>query len=54
MDSLYDINKSMLDHLNQYKGRIESYKSYLEMWIHEIKIPLSNVLLHIHNQKGVV
>lgn len=52
VDSLYDINKSMLDHLNQYKGRIESYKSYLEMWIHEIKIPLSNVLLHIHNQKG--
>ncbi len=51
VDSLYDINKSMLDHLNQYKGRIESYKNYLEMWIHEIKIPLSNVLLHIHNQK---
>lgn len=52
VDSLYDINKSMLEYLNSYKKRLESYKGYLEMWIHEIKIPLSNILLHVHNQKG--
>lgn len=51
IDSLYEIDKSMLDFLNQYKQHIDSYKSYLEMWIHEIKIPLSNIILHLHNQK---
>jgi len=51
VDSIYEIDKSMLESLNQYKSHIDSYKSYLEMWIHEIKIPLSNILLHIHNQE---
>lgn len=51
IDSLYEIDKSMLDFLNQYKSNIDSYKNYLEMWIHEIKIPLSNIVLHLHNQK---
>jgi len=51
VDSIYEIDKSMIEALVQYKGYIDSYKNYLEMWIHEIKIPLSNILLHIHNQK---
>lgn len=54
VDSLYEINKSMIENLNQYKHHIEDYKNYLEMWIHEIKIPLSNIILHLHNQKSEV
>lgn len=52
VDNLYEINKSMIEKLNQYKSHIDSYKNYLEMWIHEIKIPLSNIVLHLHNQKN--
>ena len=48
-DSLYDIDKSMAETVNQYKISIDDFKDYIEMWIHEIKIPISNLTLIMHN-----
>ena len=50
-DSIYAIDKSMNDKINNYKYSIENLKDYIEMWIHEVKIPLSNLLLIYHNNK---
>lgn len=38
---LQEINKSMLEHVNEYRQREEDYRSYVEMWVHEIKTPLA-------------
>jgi len=50
-DILYDINKSMLEHINIQNENINTFKEYVELWIHEVKIPLSNLNLIIHNSK---
>lgn len=49
---LQEINKSMLEHVNQYKYLTEDYKEYVELWIHEIKLPLAASKLMIENNKN--
>lgn len=39
---LKQIDKSMLEHVNKYKYKQEDYKEYIELWIHEIKIPIAS------------
>lgn len=50
-DALYKINKSMLENVNSIKRQNKDFKEYVEMWIHEVKIPLSSILLTINNHK---
>lgn len=51
-DILQETNKSMLEHVNQYKSLTEDYKEYVELWIHEIKLPLAASKLIIENNKN--
>lgn len=39
---LEQIDKSMIENVNKYKYRQEEYKEYIELWIHEIKIPIAS------------
>ena len=39
---LEQIDKSMIENVNKYKYLQEDYKEYIEMWIHEIKIPIAS------------
>ena len=39
---LEQIDKSMIENVNIYKYLQEDYKEYIEMWIHEIKIPIAS------------
>lgn len=39
---LEQIDKSMIENVNTYKYLTEDYKEYIEMWIHEIKIPIAS------------
>ncbi len=41
-DILQQINKSMVENVNLYKYKQEDYKDYIELWIHEIKIPIAS------------
>ena len=41
-DILEQINKSMIENVNKYKYKQEDYKEYIELWIHEIKIPIAS------------
>lgn len=49
--TLYDINKSMIENLKEYNLSIIDFKEYVEMWIHEVKIPISSLTLLIHNNQ---
>lgn len=48
---LYDINKSMLENVKNYEMSIIDFKEYVEMWIHEVKIPISSLMLMYHNHR---
>lgn len=49
--TLYDINKSMIENVKEYNLSIIDFKEYVEMWIHEVKIPISSLILLIHNNQ---
>ncbi len=51
-DSLEQTNKSMIENVNKYKYNQEEYKEYIELWIHEIKIPIAASKMIIENNKN--
>ena len=48
-DALYEIDKSMIENVNIYKQSSKDFKEYIELWIHEVKLPLSSISLKLHN-----
>ena len=53
-DTLEQIDKSMLENVNKYKYMTEDYKEYIELWIHEIKIPIAASKMVIENNKNSI
>lgn len=53
-NSLEQIDKSMLENVNKYKYITEDYKEYIELWIHEIKIPIATSKMVIENNKNAI
>ena len=51
---LEEIDKSMIENVNKYKYLTEDYKEYIELWIHEIKIPIATSKMVIENNKNTV
>ncbi len=51
---LQDTGKSMLENVNYYKNIQEEYKEYIELWIHEVKIPIAASKLIIENNKNEI
>ena len=49
---LEETNKSMIDNVNKYKYIQEDYKDYIELWIHEIKLPIAASKMIIENNKS--
>ena len=52
--TLEQIDKSMLENVNKYKYMTEDYKEYIELWIHEIKIPIAASKMVIENNKNII
>ena len=52
--SMQEAGKSMLENVNTYKRLQEDYKEYIELWIHEIKIPIATSKMIIENNKNEV
>lgn len=52
--AFYEINKSMIENVKQYEKSMNDFKDYIEMWVHEVKIPIASLLLMCHNNKGVI
>lgn len=41
----------MCENVKSLESQVSDFKEYIEMWIHEIKIPLSSLILMSHNHK---
>ncbi len=52
--TLEKIDKSMTENVNKYKYVQEDYKEYIELWIHEIKMPIATSKMIIENNKNTV
>jgi len=53
-DILHDVNKSMTEKVNEYKRMQEEYKEYIELWIHEIKLPIATSKMMIENNRNEI
>ena len=53
-DAIRDIGKSMLENVNKYKYLQEDYKDFIELWIHEIKIPIAASKMIVENNKNEI
>ena len=51
---LLDIGKSMTERVNLYKRELKEYKEYIELWIHEVKIPIAAADMIITNHKNEI
>ena len=51
---IQDTGKSMLENVNYYKNIQEEYKEYIELWIHEVKIPIAASKMIIENNKNAI
>ncbi len=49
---LYEIDKSMLEHINTYIESNNDLITFIEMWVHEVKIPLASAQLVIDNHQN--
>lgn len=46
------MENSMTDNVNDYKRKNEEYRSYIETWVHEVKIPIATAGLIAENHKN--
>ena len=51
---IYEANKSMIEKIKIHKNNIDDFKEYIEMWIHEVKLPIVSLILLCHNNKEVL
>ena len=51
---IQDTGKSMLENVNKYKYIQQDYKDYIELWIHEVKLPIATSKLVIENNKNEI
>ena len=53
-ETIQDTGKSMLENVNHYKNIQEEHKEYIELWIHEVKIPIAASKMIIENNKNAI
>lgn len=44
-DAMYEINKSMCEEVKTYDMKLKEFKEFVEMWVHEVKIPVASMTL---------
>lgn len=53
---LYDIlvqtDKSMCENVSEHRRKYSDFREFIEMWVHEIKLPLSSLTLMVHNNRN--
>lgn len=54
VDSIYEIDKSMKEHLNELIFKQNELKEYIEMWCHEVKTPVATSQMIITNNPSIV
>lgn len=54
VSSIYEIDKSMKEHINEIHFQQVELKEYIEMWCHEVKTPLATAMMIVENNANVV
>lgn len=49
VSAIYEINKSMIENIKNSQNNINEFKEFVELWIHEVKIPIASMVLKCHN-----
>lgn len=47
--ALQECNKSMCEHVAEYRQENAAFREYIELWVHEIKLPVGGLQLMCHN-----
>lgn len=48
---LYETDRAMHEYLRQYRDEMKELQEYMELWVHEIKLPIASLVLMLHNDK---
>lgn len=48
-ETLQETNKSMCERIAEYRLENKEFREYIELWVHEIKLPLASLQLMCHN-----
>lgn len=51
-EMIQEMSKSMTEHVGEYRKNSEEYKEYIEMWVHEIKLPIATGKMLLENHPG--
>ncbi len=51
---LYENDKAMNEHIRIYQESIEEFKDFIELWVHEVKLPIAAGQLILHNNPGAM
>ena len=51
-NSLYEVNKNMNEKIKEYELSLNDFKEFIELWVHEVKLPISALNLMLHNKKS--
>ena len=50
-DILRRVGKSMYEHVADYERSVREYKEYIELWIHEVKVPIAALRMILANRE---
>ena len=50
-NSFYEINNTMNEKIKEYEVSLKDFKEFIELWVHEVKLPISALNLMLHNKK---
>ncbi len=51
-DALCDAGKAMCEEVNSCRSDYKEFKNYIELWVHEIKLPVASLLLTAHSDES--
>lgn len=51
MDTLESSGKSMAENVAEYRRQAREFREYIELWVHEAKIPIASLRLMLHNAR---
>ncbi len=53
VNALRECDKSMAENVAEYRRQNKEFREYIEMWVHEAKIPVASLRLMCHNNQDV-
>lgn len=52
-ETLQESNKSMCEHIAKFRHSNTEFREYIELWVHEIKLPVASLQLMCHNDNNI-